>query len=183
MGGGGQLHAVEACVLDLNGVVELVAVAAGGDDLVQLDLHVAVIVGGGVGIGVVGVALGNGGEADAVVTVQASDAGGAVLPYLGGMDGVAVAPLHRDGVLLRGDIDLSVHLEGNGKGVLVHVALGIGDGLVISLGGVGLMAVVPGILNGGVILSAGGQKEKQSQKQGAQAQIQFFHLTCFLLSF
>jgi hypothetical protein len=84
-------------------------------------------------------------------------------------------------MLLRGDIDLSAHLEVDGEGIFVHVALGIGDDLVGSC--LGLVTVAPGILDGGVILPAGGEQEEQSRKEGAQAQKFISHLTGFLLSF
>jgi hypothetical protein len=85
-------------------------------------------------------------------------------------------------MLLRGDIDLAAHLEGDGEGIFVYVALGIGDDLLLG-SCLGLVTVVPRILDGGVVLPAGGEQEEQSRKEGAQAQKFISHLTGFLLSF
>ena len=162
---GGQLHTVQTRILDLDSVVELVAVTAGSNDLMKLDLQITVVIGSGIGIGVIGVALGDGGESDAVVTVQSADPSHAVLPDGSGMNGVAVVPLDRNGMLLGGNIDLVPHLEGDGKGILVDIAVFVRHNTIG--GGVCLgVTVVTGEIDGGIVLSARRQEQGHGQEEG-----------------
>ena len=162
---GGQLHTVQSRVFDLNGVVELVAVTAGSNDLMKLDLQITVVIGSGIGIGVIGVALGDGGESDAVVSVQSAYPSHAVLPDGGGMNGVAVVPLDRDGMLFRGNIDLVPHLEGDGEGILVDISVLIRHNTIG--GGVCLgVTVVTGKNDGGIVLPARRQEQGHGQEEG-----------------